>query len=320
VSVLIGRRPIGPEHPCFVIAEIGINHNGDLNIAKKLIDVAVEAGCDAVKFQKRTVELCYTPEELAKPRTISPGVGILQLAADRGVLPSDSLTRLYESYFEETTNGDLKYALEFNREEYDEIDRYCRKKGLIWFASPWDEQAVNFLERYNPPCYKIASPRARGDEDFLRYVRSKGRPVILSTGACEEEHIRRAVEVLGVKDLIILHCILTYPAPHGSLNLRMIETLQKWFPGIPIGYSGHEVGLPQSVMAAVLGACVIERHITLDRAIFGSDQAASMEPAGIKGLIRDIRIWEKERGDGVRCVSESELQNFEKLRRKNVPV
>lgn len=318
MTVNIGSRTIGSDFPCFVIAEIGINHNGDMDIAKKLIDIAVESGCDAVKFQKRTIELCYTPEELAKPRVIQPSSGVLQNALERGVLPSESIDRLVGSDFEESTNGDLKYALEFNREEYDEIHLYCRSKDIMWFASPWDEQAVDFLERYDPPCYKIASARAR-DEDFLRYVRSRGRPVILSTGACNEEQIRRAVEILGEDNLAVLHCVLTYPAPEGTLNLRMIQTLQQWFPDVPIGYSGHEVGLPHSVMAAVLGATVIERHITLDRAMFGSDQAASLEPSGIRTLVRDIRIWERERGDGIRTVSEAELQNFEKLRRKNVP-
>lgn len=316
MSVRIGNREIGDSHPCFIVAEIGINHNGDIDIAKKLIDVAVEAGCDAVKFQKRTIELCYTSEELNKPRNVP--VDVLQNAVKRGVLPQESVSRLMSSNYENSTNGDLKYALEFTRDEYDKIDTYCRERGIMWFASPWDEQAVDFLEHYEPVCYKVASARARGDDDFLRYISSLNRAVILSTGACGEEHIRHAVSILGEDDLIILHCILTYPAPEGSLNLRMIQTLQNWFPEVPVGYSGHEVGLPHSVMAAVLGATMIERHITLDRAMFGSDQAASMEPGGIKNLVRDIRIWEKERGDGVKTVLESELQNFEKLRRKDV--
>ncbi len=288
MTVRIADRPVGPDHPCFVVAEIGINHNGDVAIAKKLIDVAVDAKCDAVKFQKRTVELCYTPEELAAPRQSQWG----------------------------TTNGEQKRGLEFGRNEFDEIDRYCREKGIMWFASPWDEPSVDFLERYEPPCYKVASARARNEDDFLRYVRRTGRPIILSTGACSEGDIRHAVEVLGDKDLVITHCVLTYPAAEGTLNLRMVSTLQEWFPEVPIGYSGHEVGLPTSVMAAVLGACVVERHITLNRAMYGSDQAASMEPGGIKGLVRDIRMWERERGDGVKGVLSSELSNLEKLRRK----
>lgn len=284
----LGNQLIGPESACFIVAEIGINHNGDINIAKKLIDVAVEAGCNAVKFQKRTTNLCYTPEELAAPRESPWG----------------------------TTNGEQKRGLEFGEVEFDEIDRYCHEKGIMWFASPWDEPSVDFLEKYNPPCYKIASSRVRDEDDFLRYVRSKGRPIIISTGACEEEHIRHAVEVLGEENLVIMHCVLEYPAPEGVLNLRVIQTLARWFPNVPIGYSGHEVGLPHSVMAAVLGASVVERHITLDRSMYGSDQAASMEPSGIKHLVRDIRIWEKERGDGVKRVSSNELKNWNKLRRK----
>jgi len=290
MTLFIGNHLIGPDSACFVVAEIGINHNGDINIAKKLIDVAVEAGCNAVKFQKRTIDLCYTPKELAAPRESRWG----------------------------TTNGAQKRGLEFGEVEFDEIDKYCREKGIMWFASPWDEPSVDFLEKYNPPCYKIASSRVRGEDAFLRYVRSKGRPVIVSTGACEEEHIKHVVDVLGEENLVVMHCVLEYPAPEGVLNLRMIQTLSRWFPNVPIGYSGHEVGLPHSVMAAVLGASMIERHITLDRSMYGSDQAASMEPSGIKHLVRDIRIWERERGDGVKRVSENELKNWNKLKRKPI--
>lgn len=288
MTLFLGNQPIGPDSACFIVAEIGINHNGDINIAKKLIDVAVEAGCNAVKFQKRTIDLCYTPEELTAPRESPWG----------------------------TTNGEQKRGLEFGEAEFDEIDRYCHERGIMWFASPWDEPSVDFLEKYNPPCYKIASSRVRDEDDFLRYVRSKGRPVILSTGACEEEHIRHAVDVLGEENLVVMHCVLEYPAPDGVLNLRMIRTLARWFPNVPVGYSGHEVGLPHSVMAAVLGASVVERHITLDRAMYGSDQAASLEPSGIKHLVRDIRIWERERGDGIKRVSANELKNWNKLKRK----
>lgn len=291
-EVLIGGKLVGFGHPAYVIAEIGINHNGDLNIAKKLIDVALESGCDAVKFQKRTIELCYTPEELAAPRDSPWG----------------------------KTNGDQKRGLEFGQKEYEEINRYCREVGMTWFASPWDEPSVDFLEQFDLPCYKIPSARVPGEDSFLNYIRSKERPIIVSTGACEEEDVRHAVEVLGTEGLIVMHCVLTYPAAEGSLNLRMISTLQEWFPQVPIGYSGHEVGLPTSVMAAVLGACAIERHITLDRAAYGSDQAASMEPAGIKSLVRDIRMWEKEKGDGVKRALPKELENLNKLRRKSVSI
>jgi N-acetylneuraminate synthase len=288
MKVRIGDRSVGAGHPCFVVAEIGINHNGDVNLAKKLIDIARGAGCDAVKFQKRDIELCYTQEELATPRESPWG----------------------------KTNGEQKRGLEFNQEAYVEIDRHCREVGMMWTASPWDEPSVDFLEQFNPPFYKIPSARVRGEDEFLRYVRSKGRPVVMSTGACDEDAIRHAVNIVGEENLVLMHCVLTYPAAEGTLNLRMIETLKSWFPNVPIGYSGHEVGLPTSVMAAVLGAAMVERHITTSRAIYGSDQAASMEPAGITTLVRDIRMWERERGDGQKTVLPGELANFEKLRRK----
>lgn len=281
----IGGKTIGEGKPVFVIAEIGINHNGSLENAKKLIDVAVGAGCDAVKFQKRTVDVVYTPEELARPR---------------------------ESVFG-NTNGDLKRGLEFGEKEYTEIDRYCKEKGIMWFASPWDEGSVDFLAKFDIPCYKIASPSLT-DDNLLRYVRSKGKPVILSTGMSTVEQIRHAVEVLGEGDLILLHCTSTYPGADEELNLKVIPWLKEQF-SCPIGYSGHEVGVYSSLVAAVLGACVVERHITLDRAMWGSDQAASLEPQGIErlvGSIRSIPIW---LGDGKKRVFESELPILQKLRR-----
>jgi len=287
--VKIANRPVGPSYPCFVVAEIGINHNGDLAIAKRLIDMAVEAGCDAVKFQKRTIELCYTPEELEVPR---------------------------ESPWGET-NGDQKRGLEFGQREYEKIDRYCRDNRIIWFASPWDEPSVDFLEQFNPPCYKIPSPRVRDEDDFLRYVRSKGRPVILSTGACQMKHIHKAVDVLDESNLIITHCVLQYPCDDANLNLRMVETLRKIYPHIPVGYSGHEKGLATSLMAVVLGASLVERHITLDHTMYGSDQPASLEKIGLVRLVRDIRVWENARGDGVNRVLATEEANFQKLRRKH---
>lgn len=287
-EVIIGGRPVGDGHPCFIVAEIGINHNGDLVVAKQLIDMAVSAGCDAVKFQKRTVELCYTPAELAQSRESPWG----------------------------TTNGDQKRGLEFGRAEFDEIHSYCSEKGILWFASPWDEPSVDFLEVYEPPCYKIASPRVKGEDAFLKYLRGTGRPLIMSTGACEESDVRHAVDILGTENLILMHCVLTYPISSEHLNLKTIQTLRNWFPTVPVGYSGHEVGEPTSVMAAVLGACSVERHITLSRAMYGSDQAASLEPSGLDRLVRDIRTWERASGDGVKRVLPSEEANFQKLRRK----
>ena len=276
---------IGDGHPCFIVAEIGINHNGDLEIAKKLIDAAVNTGCNAVKFQKRTIEVVYSPEELARPR---------------------------ESPFG-SANEDLKRALEFGQEEYEEIDRCCREKGILWYASCWDERSVDFIEQFGPPCYKIASASLT-DDNLLRHHRQYGRPIILSTGMSTLEQIDHAVEVLGSDDLIILHCTSTYPSPVEELNLRTIQTLRERY-AVPVGYSGHEVGLATSVAAAALGACMIERHITLDRAMWGSDQAASVEPHGFWRLIKDIRGMERAMGDGVKRVWPSEVPVMNKLRR-----
>lgn len=283
--VRLGSRLVGEGYAPFIVAEVGINHNGDLELAKQLIDASVQAGCDAVKFQKRTIELVYAPEELARPR---------------------------ESPFGQS-NGDLKRGLEFGVEAYQVIDRYCRERGIVWFASCWDAQSVEFMEPFNPPCYKIASA-CLTDEALLRHVRSKGRPVILSTGMSTMEQICRAVDVLGEEELILLHCTSTYPSPPEELNLRMIPTLQRQF-NCPVGYSGHEVGLATSVAAVALGACLIERHITLDRARWGSDQAASVEPHGFGRLVRDIQAIARALGDGRKQVYESEKPVMAKLRR-----
>ena len=284
--VKIGEKLIGEGYPTFIVAEIGINHNGDLTLAKKLIDMAVFAGCDAVKFQKRTIELVYTPEELAKER---------------------------ESPFG-TTNGDLKRGLEFGEKEYQEIDRYCKERGIIWFASPWDVRSVDFLEKFNVPCYKIASP-CLTDDELLKYVKSKGKPIILSTGMSTEEEIKRAVKILGEKNLVVLHCTSTYPSKLEELNLKVIHWLKKEF-NCPVGYSGHETGIVEPVMAVVLGACAVEKHITLDRAMWGSDHAASLEPNGLNRLVRDIRNLPICLGNGEKRVFESEIPILQKLRKK----
>jgi N-acetylneuraminate synthase len=284
-EVRLGERLVGDGHPCFVLAEIGINHNGDAKIAKKLIDVAAFAGCEAVKFQKRTIDVVYTPEELAKPR---------------------------ETPFGET-NGDLKRGLEFGQTEYEQIDQYCGSKPIAWMASCWDEASVDFIDQFNPPFYKIASPSLT-DDTLLRHTRAKGKPIILSTGMSTLDQIDHAVEVLGKEDLVILHCCSTYPAHYAELNLKAIPTLRERY-GVPIGYSGHETGIASSVAAAVLGACVVERHITLDRSMWGSDHAASLEPNGIMRMIRDIRLVEEALGDGVRSVSAAEVPIMKKLRR-----
>jgi N-acetylneuraminate synthase len=283
--VKIGDRLVGPGYPAYIVAEIGINHNGDVKLAKKLIDAAVDAGCSAVKFQKRTVDVVYTPEELARPR---------------------------ESPFG-TTNGDLKRALEFGPDAYVEIDRHCRQAGIPWFASCWDETAVDFIAQFDPPCFKIASASLT-DDKLLRRHRTLGKPIVLSSGMSSLAQIDHAVEILGKENLILLHCTSTYPAKLEELNLKVIPFLMERY-AIPIGYSGHEVGLYTSLAAAVLGACFIERHITLDRAMWGSDQAASVEPPGFVRLIKDIRAIEIAMGDGVKRVYESEKPIMQKLRR-----
>ena len=282
----IGENEIGDGNRCYIVAEIGINHNGSLDLAKKLIDVAIESGCDAVKFQKRTVEVVYSTEELALLR---------------------------ESPFG-STNGDLKRALEFGEKEYTEIDRYCRKLGIDWMASCWDENSVDFMEQFNPPCYKIASASLT-DDQLLQHHRNYERPIILSTGMSTEEQIQHAVGVLGSDQLILLHCTSTYPAAAEELNLRVIETLKRTFP-VPVGYSGHESSFLPTFAAAMMGASVIERHITLDRAMWGADQAASLEPAAFERLIKYVRELDVILGDGIKKVYDSELPIIKKLRRK----
>ena len=285
-SINVGNFKIGEGNPCFFIAEIGINHNGDLDIARKLIDVAVDAGCQAVKFQKRTVDVVYSVEELAKQRESPFGI----------------------------TNGQLKYGLEFGEAEYQAIDLYCREKDILWTASCWDEGSVDFLEDYDLPFYKIASASLT-DSALLKYHKHKNKPVFLSTGMSSLEEIDHAVDVLGKDQLILLHTTSTYPVALQEMNLSAICSLKRRY-GIPVGYSGHEVGVATSIAAATLGACVIERHITLDRAMWGSDQAASLEPQGLSRLIRDIRAVEVAIGDGVKKVYESEIPVRSKLRRK----
>ncbi len=285
-EILIGGRTIGNGHPTFVVAEIGINHNGNLDITKRLIDAASEAGVDAIKLQKRTPELCTPPEMQSQKRDT----------------PWGRITYL-----------EYRHKVEFSEEEYEEIDRYCTEKGMLWFASVWDEPSVDFLEKFDPICYKLPSA-AITDLDLLRHVRSKGRPVILSTGMSTTEQIRAAVETQDMDALLITHATSTYPCEPDELNLHMIETLKNTY-ACPIGYSGHEVGLVPSVVAVALGACLVERHITLDRAMWGSDQAASVEPGGFRKLVKYIRVTEEAMGDGVKKVYESELPSLQRLRR-----
>lgn len=311
-AVKIGDTHVGDGYPIFIIAEIGINHNGDVATAKRLIDAAVAAGCNAVKFQKRSVPVVYSEAELAKPREVPAHV--IANAIARKVLARDAVKRLIESNLTQTTNGDLKWALEFTSSEYNELHKYCREKGIMWFASPWDEESVDFLEEFDVPCYKIASASLT-DAGLLRYIRATKKPAILSTGMSTVSQIDKALSILGDKNVVLLHTVSTYPAEHKDINLKVIHTLQKRFPTVVVGYSGHERGVGISVAAAVMGAAVIERHITLDRAMWGSDHAASLEPKGIELLVRDIRAFEEAHGDGVKTVVSAEEPIIAKLRR-----
>ena len=285
-TVRLGNRLVGDAFPAYIVAEIGINHNGDMSIAKQLIDCAVEAKCDAVKFQKRTPEICVPPEERSKMRQTPWG---------------------YITYM------DYRNRVEFGVDDYIEIDRYCRDRGIAWTASCWDEPSVDFLEAFNPPFYKIASASIT-DLPLLERHRKTGRPIVMSTGMSTMDEIRAAVDVLGDEHLVIAHSTSAYPCPVNELNLRMIESLRTEF-GTPIGYSGHEVGLPTTVPAVAFGACYIERHITLDRAMWGSAQAASIEPGGLERLVHYIRVVEEALGDGVKRVYDSEVPIMKRLRR-----
>ena len=288
-EIKIGNRMVGNGHPAFVIAEVGINHNGDIEIAKKMIDAAVHARADAVKFQKRTPDVATPPEQQNQMRETPWG---------------------YISYL------DYRYRVEFNEDQYCEIDKYCREKGITWLVSVWDQPSVDFMEKFDTPAYKIPSASLT-DTKLIRKARATGRPLILSTGMSTMEQIRKAVEVAGEDNLVLMHCTSTYPCEPEELNLKMVETLRREFPIIPIGYSGHEVGLVPTAVAVALGACMVERHLTLDRAMWGSDQAASVEPWGFETLVKYIRVTERSIGDGVKKVYDSEQSSLKRLRRVN---
>ncbi|MCW3494709.1 N-acetylneuraminate synthase family protein [Microbacterium sp. SSM24] len=287
MTVTIGSRVIGGGRPAYVIAEIGLNHNGDVELAKQLIDVAADAGADAVKFQKRTPELA-TPEHMRDiPRET----------------PWGTMTYL-----------DYRRRVEFDRDEYIEISDHALLRGLEWFASPWDEPSVAFLEDLGVTAHKVASASLT-DHGLLRALRDTGRTVILSTGMSTIEQIDAAIGVLGTEHLLLMHATSTYPMEPAEANLRMIPALRDRYPGVPVGYSGHERGLQISLAAIALGAVAIERHITLDRTMWGSDHAASLEPTGLQHLVRDIRVIEEALGDGVKRVYPGELAPMAKLRR-----
>ena len=286
-EITIGNRKVGDGCPVFVIAEIGINHNGSLEAAKKLIEGAALAGCDAVKFQKRTPELC---------------------------VPKDQRDIERDTPWGRMKYIDYRYKVEFGREEYQEIDRFSKEHGILWFASCWDEESVDFMEQFDPPCYKGASASLT-DLGLLKKTAETGRPLVISTGMSSMEEVEKAVAELGKENLLIAHTNSTYPCPVEELNLRMISTYKALYPGVPIGYSGHEVGLATTWAAVALGATFVERHVTLDRAMWGSDQAASVELSGMARLVSNIRDIEKALGDGVKRVYAGEAAARKKLRR-----
>jgi N-acetylneuraminate synthase len=286
-TVAAGDRLIGDGEPVYVIAEIGINHNGDLDVARKLIDGAVFAGADAVKFQKRTPEICT---------------------------PRDQWEKMRDTPWGRMTYIDYRHKVEFGHDEYAAIDAYCRDKGIHWFASCWDEPSVDFIEQFDPPVYKAAAASLT-DLDLLAAMKATGKALIISTGMSTMDEIHAAVDHLGTDRLAIAHSTSAYPCETAELNLRMIPTLKTLWPESPIGYSGHEVGLSPTWAAVALGATFVERHVTVDRAMWGSDQAASVEVMGLHNLVRNIRDIEGSLGDGVKRVYDSELAPMEKLRR-----
>jgi N-acetylneuraminate synthase len=283
----VGDRAVGAGHPVYITAEIGINHNGDLANAIALIDHAVDSGCDAVKFQKRMPEISTPRDQWELQRDTPWG-------------------RMSYIYY--------RHRVEFGVEEYATIDQHAKRRGIAWFASPWDLQSVDFLEAFDVPAHKVASA-CLTDDELLRRMRATRRTIILSTGMSTMRQIRHAVEVLGSDNIILCHATSTYPAPVAELNLKMIYALQAEFPNVPIGYSGHETGLQTTVAAVAMGAVFVERHITLDRSMWGSDQAASIEPQGLARLVRDVRVISEAMGDGVKRIYDGERAAMKKLRR-----
>lgn len=286
-EVKVGARFIGDDHPIFIIGEIGINHNGDVEIAKKIIAGAMHAGCDAVKFQKRTPEICT---------------------------PKDQWNIERDTPWGRMTYIDYRHKIEFGEKEYSEIDKYCKEIGIIWFASCWDEVAVDFIKQFDPPLFKTASASLT-DFALLEKHKILNKPILMSTGMSTMEQIDKAISFMNKNNLMIAHATSAYPCKNEELNLKMIETLKNKYPDIPIGYSGHEVGLAPTWAAVALGACLVERHITLDRAMWGTDQAASVEVGGMERLVANIRDIEKSLGDGIKKVYDSELGQIKKLRR-----
>jgi|TARA_B100000315_G_scaffold241081_1_gene261579 N-acetylneuraminate synthase len=286
-QIKIGNKTIREENPVFIIAEIGLNHNGDINLAKKLINVAVKAGCDAVKFQKRDPELCVPLDQRDKKRDTPWG---------------------YITYM------DYRYKVEFSEEQYEIINEYCKRKGILWSASCWDVNSFKFISSFDVPFHKVASAMLT-NKPLLDLLAKDGKPIISSTGMSTLDEIDTAIKILesGGNDVALLHCTSTYPCPLNEINLRMIPTLRERY-SVPVGYSGHETGLVPTWAAVALGSTIVERHITLDRSMWGSDQAASVEPGGLMRMVKGIREIEASIGNGQKRVYESEKPIRDKLR------
>ena len=289
MSIAIGKNQVGHNQKTYLIGEIGINHNGSVDNALKLIRIAKDSGFDAVKFQKRTPDVC---------------------------VPEEQKNVIRETPWGRMTYLEYKYKIEFNEKDYSKIDSFCKEIGIDWFASVWDINSVDFIENFNPICYKIASASIT-DHKLLNHIKSKNRPIILSTGMSTLDQIDSAVNILNKNDLLIAHSTSAYPCKYEELNLNMVKTLMMRFKGIPIGYSGHEKGISTSVSAVAIGACHIERHITLNRTMWGTDHAASLEKRGMELLCRYISNLELALGDGIKKVYESEKPIIEKLRTNN---
>lgn len=270
----------------FVVAEIGINHNGDLSLAKGLIRIAHEAGCDAVKFQKRTIEIVYPADVLESPRDSPWG----------------------------STQGDQKRGLEFNEAQYGEIDEYCKSLGIEWSASAWDIPSLAFIENFEPSFHKVASALITHDT-FLEEVAKLGRPTLVSTGMATLDIVDQAVKIFleHKTPIVLMHTVSTYPTPEEDLNLAVLHTLRERY-NVPVGYSGHEASVSPSIVAAAQGAVVIERHITADRATYGSDQAASLETNGLRQLVGVVKKIPLILGDGVKDWAPGEREVAAKLR------
>lgn len=319
MHISINGRRIGPGHPCYFVAEIGINHNGSLKMAMELIEAAQRAGAEAVKFQKRTVPLVYSGAELSAPRLVDHTIidnAMLRREIEGvqyEVFPPESMERL--SRGGETTNGDLKHALEFGTKEYDLINDKCREVGVAWSASAWDGQSATFINGFEGVHWLKVASACLTNTDLLKRVRAKGKPVILSTGGSTIEQVQKAVEILGREELILIHCIAMYPPSDGDTNLAVMETLRRAFPEVPVGYSSHSVDILAPVIAVALGACVVEAHLTLSKELPGSDHNASLTADQFAEMVKLSRRTEALRGDGIKRVLPGETVVMKKLRR-----